>query len=555
MEGLRVVGNDGASAVIPNQLDRSMNIPVQRASNSTIRRALLRTALAAAATTTLVGCEVDSWMDPSRTGYFETTPTTMPILGRLDVIERTPEQMLVAPPTPEDLVPGELKYRLAPGDVVRVEVFELITPGQPEIEERTIDQTGNVRLKEIGDVVAAGLTVEEFQQEIVQKVARLIENPVVSVSLERGQSFQYSISGSISSAGVFTLTRPDFRLSEAIAQAGGTLPTTQRVTVIRAAPLDDTLNPVYPERQATPEVKPTTPSDGATTQPTQPAVDIESLINDLEGGKKDSGDKPAATDAPKPEAPAAPGGALGMVGDTPRTLGQDDKPAVDIDELATPTTDAAEAEPQAAPSSGFTFDTATGRWVRGASTTRGGGSRGARPAPAPRQSMYATRVIEIDYQQLVKGDPNLDVVIRPSDRIYVEPPETGFLYIDGEINRIGVYNLENTNGRLTLSRFISAAGGLSPTAIPNRVDLVRVVGKDREATIRVDLAAIRNRSEPDIYMQKDDHIIVGTNFFATPLAVIRNGFRMTYGFGFLLDRNFGNDVFGPPPNDFGQPVF
>jgi hypothetical protein len=71
----------------------------------------------------------------------------------------------------------------------------------------------------------------------------------------------------------------------------------------------------------------------------------------------------------------------------------------------------------------------------------------------------------------------------------------------------------------------------------------------------VDLAAIRNRTEPDIYMEKDDHIIIGTNFFATPLAVIRNGFRMTYGFGFLLDRNFGNDVFGPPPQDFGQPVF
>jgi polysaccharide export outer membrane protein len=546
VERLRDVGHDGAPAVIPNQLDCSKNTPVQRALVASMRRTLARTAAVTAVAATLAGCEVDSWMDPSRTGYFETTPTTMPILSRLDVIERTPEQTLVAPPTPEDLVPGELKYRLAPGDVVRVEVFELITPGQPEIEERTIDQTGNVRLKEIGDVVAAGLTVEEFQQEIVQKVANLIENPVVSVSLERGQSFQYSISGSIGSAGVFTLTRPDFRLSEAIAQAGGTLPTTQRVTVIRAAPLDDTLNPVYPERQATPTAK---PADTTTTKPEQPAVDIESLINELEGGKKDDGAKKDA--APS----AAPGGALGMVGDTPRTLGQDDKPAVDIDELATPKTDAPEAEPQAAPSSGFTFDTATGRWVRGTATTRNGGTRGARPAPAPRQSMYATRVIEIDYQQLVKGDPNLDVVIRPSDRIYVEPPETGFLYIDGEINRIGVYNLENTNGRLTLSRFISAAGGLSPTAIPNRVDLVRVVGKDREATIRVDLAAIRNRTEPDIYMEKDDHIIIGTNFFATPLAVIRNGFRMTYGFGFLLDRNFGNDVFGPPPQDFGQPVF
>jgi protein involved in polysaccharide export with SLBB domain len=97
---------------------------------------------------------------------------------------------------------------------------------------------------------------------------------------------------------------------------------------------------------------------------------------------------------------------------------------------------------------------------------------------------------------------------------------------------------------------VSAAGGLSPTAIPNRVDLVRMLGNDREATMRIDLAAIRNRSEPDVYMQANDHVIIGTNFFATPLAVIRNGFRMTYGFGFLLDRNFGNDVFGPPPGTF-----
>jgi protein involved in polysaccharide export with SLBB domain len=161
--------------------------------------------------------------------------------------------------------------------------------------------------------------------------------------------------------------------------------------------------------------------------------------------------------------------------------------------------------------------------------------------------MYTTRIIEVDYQALVKGDPNLNVIIRPGDQIYVEPPETGFIYIDGEVNRIGVYELQNSNGRLTLSRFVSAAGGLAPTAIPNRVDLVRVIGKDREATIRVDLAAIRNRSEPDIYMRPDDHVIIGTNLIATPLAVIRNGFRMTYGFGFLLDRNFGNDVFGPPP--------
>ena len=517
----------------------------------------------------LAGCEVDSYFDPSRTGYFENTPTTMPILSRLDVIDDAGmTARKTTPPTAEDLVPGELKYRLAPGDAVRIEIFELVSPGQTEVLERVIDQTGNIPIKQLGDVVAAGLTVEEFQREIEAKAARIIQNPLVSVSLERGQGFQFTIYGSVQSTGVFALTRPDFRLTEAIALAGGTLATTQRVTIVRAAPLDDTLNPIYPEPQAgkSPAGQSTSPDSGTNTgQP--PAVDIDDLINQLESGKKEGGaapadatsggDAPSATpsqEAPAGETPSTtPKSSPGSMGDTPRLLGQDDGPAVDVDDLATPkVTDGAKAEApmQQAPSTGWTFDTTTGRWVRGGAAAPSRVERPGRKVVVPDPSMYATRIVEVDYQQLVKGDPNLNVVVRPGDQIYVEPPQTGLLYIDGEINRIGVYELQNTNGRLTLSRFVSAAGGLAPTAIPDRVDLVRVVGKDREATIRVDLKAIRNRAEPDIYMQADDHVIIGTNFFALPLAVIRNGFRMTYGFGFLLDRNFGNDVFGPPPENF-----
>ena len=40
--------------------------------------------------------------------------------------------------------------------------------------------------------------------------------------------------------------------------------------------------------------------------------------------------------------------------------------------------------------------------------------------------------------------------------------------------------------------------------------------------------------------------------WAFPLAVVRSGFRVTYGWGFLLDRNFGNDVFGAPPSNVGN---
>jgi len=523
-----------------------------------------RTLACAAVVASLVGCEADSWMDPSRTGYFETTPTTMPILSRLDVVERASFRGAhISPPTGDDLAPGELKYRLSPGDEVRVEVYELIAPNETEVLERIVDQTGNIRIKEIGDVVAAGLTIEELQKEVESKVSRLVTSPIVGVSLLRGQGFQFAISGSVQTVGVFGLNRPDFRLSEAIALAGGTLPTTQRVTVIRSAPLADALNPVYPEPEAGrgPARGINDGTNDGTGKPATPKpVDINELIDQLDGGAKPA--TPAAAPAPDAAAPTpSPAPAPGMVRDTRAVLAQNEPPAIDIDELTAPKVqDAAMLDANAAaaravetaaggtngatPASGWVFDTTTGRWARGGAPSAG--TQAGRAARTP-DSMYTTRIIEVDYQALVKGDPNLNVVIRPGDQIYVEPPETGFIYIDGEINRIGVYELQNSNGRLTLSRFVSAAGGLAPTAIPNRVDLVRVIGKDREATIRVDLAAIRNRSEPDIYMRPDDHVIIGTNFFATPLAVIRNGFRMTYGFGFLLDRNFGNDVFGPPP--------
>jgi hypothetical protein len=157
-----------------------------------------------------------------------------------------------------------------------------------------------------------------------------------------------------------------------------------------------------------------------------------------------------------------------------------------------------------------------------------------------------TRLLEIDYRDLIAGRSILNVIVRPDDFINVVPPPTGVVYIDGEIARPGPYDLPAT-GQLTLSRLVAAAGGLGPLAIPERVDLVRRVNDDREATIRVNLAAIRERSEPDIALKSDDHVIIGTNFFAQPLAVIRNGFRMTYGFGFLVDRNWGTDIFGPPP--------
>ena len=99
----------------------------------------------------------------------------------------------------------------------------------------------------------------------------------------------------------------------------------------------------------------------------------------------------------------------------------------------------------------------------------------------------------------------------------------------------------------TLSRAITSAGGLGPLAEPDKVDLRRIVGQDREAIIRLDLAGIRNGTEPDVVLRPSDQIIVGTGFWNRPMFILREGFRTNYGFSLRLDRNFGNDVFGVPP--------
>ena len=45
-------------------------------------------------------------------------------------------------------------------------------------------------------------------------------------------------------------------------------------------------------------------------------------------------------------------------------------------------------------------------------------------------------------------------------------------------------------------------------------------------------------AQPDIYLKPNDMVRVGTNAIRAVLAAFRNAFRITYGFGFLYDRNY-----------------
>ena len=480
----------------------------------------------------MLGCENISYFDPSRTGRFMETPTTMPILERIDVIEPGSDLWgQTTSVTPEDLVPSNLSYRLHPGDAIRIEIYELYQPGQWYPVSRNVDAGGYVRVPEIGDMLAAGKTAQELQDEIEQVLARDIMNhPTVHVTIDSGTAYTYTIHGHIGSPGRFTLRDPNLRVLEALAMAGGAPLTTEKLYVVRNVSLSDDLLPHYDRDQ--PGTSSSTPSGDASP------IDIEDIIKQLDNAD---------------------------IKPSPSAYGAEDEPMIDIDDLQAPKLRSPQAvdvddlqQTEQAPTandSAFIYVPERKEWVRvkasDVSSAVANTLKNEKANPNAAPDLVLERVIEIPYQRLLHGDNSFNAILRPEDQIFVDGPPVGIVYIDGEVTRPGVYTLPQTD-RLTLSRLIAAAGGLGALAVPDRVDMTRIVGDSREATIRLNLAAIRRRTEPDVYMKANDHVIVGTNWMAYPLAVFRNGLRMTYGFGFLLDRNFGNDVFGPPPTNIGN---
>ncbi len=92
--------------------------------------------------------------------------------------------------------------------------------------------------------------------------------------------------------------------------------------------------------------------------------------------------------------------------------------------------------------------------------------------------------VVIDLQSLFDGDPRQNPSVNGGDTIYV--PRAPQFYIYGEVQKPGMYRLERN---MTLSRAISAGGGLTPKGSERRVVLKRRDANGKEHTISVDSAA------------------------------------------------------------------
>jgi protein involved in polysaccharide export with SLBB domain len=518
-------------------------------------RKLLSAAAALAAAALLGGCQLKSWVDPGELGRGEAKKgdqLTVKIIDQLDpgTAELDPRFPRAEDPKPEDLVATTTDYRIGPGDAVDIAVTDLTQQGVETVNTRQVTESGNINLPLLKQPVRAdGLTETDLAQAITQayKNENIIQEAQVTVTLRVKRNRTYSILGAIETPGEYEITTNDFRLLNALTQA-------RDISRGFANGVDF----LFIVRKVESDVAAGTAPAG-TTAPTAPTAPGPSA--------------PAAPPAAPRRDPLAPQsrathGAGGASGASAIPLSYNSKRVALMQnnpEPVTATPAAAQGTPTAANTAATVPSTTAGETegrfiiVDGKPVQVGGQAQQqqqqqppqAAPAPAPRPSGAPatggfafnapkaegdTRTIRISMDALRNGDLSHNIVIRPKDIIIIPTPRNQVYYVGGHVAAPGAYNMIPGN-KITLMDAVIAARMLDGIAIPARTDVVRRIGNEK-MYVRVDLEKIFAGQQPDIYLKENDNVMVGTNGAAPFISAFRNAFRITYGLGFLYDRNF-----------------
>jgi len=129
------------------------------------------------------------------------------------------------PPAPE-----AVQYTVGPPDQLQITILP-----EPVIERTVVVRPdGMVSVELIGDVPAAGRTVEEIAQDIEKRISRFKRDADVTVSLQASLSTEITVLGEVNRPSTFPLSR-ETRIVEAIGLVGGTrtFAAKSRIRVIR----------------------------------------------------------------------------------------------------------------------------------------------------------------------------------------------------------------------------------------------------------------------------------------------------------------------------------
>jgi len=111
---------------------------------------------------------------------------------------------------------AEGAYKISPNDLIEINVFRV-----EELSGKTrVDQNGRISLPLIGTMSVAGLSQQQLEKKLAQKLSQTyLQNPQVSVFVQEQTSKEITVGGRVKSAGVFPL-KTATTLSQAITMAG-----------------------------------------------------------------------------------------------------------------------------------------------------------------------------------------------------------------------------------------------------------------------------------------------------------------------------------------------
>jgi protein involved in polysaccharide export with SLBB domain len=491
----------------------------------------------------LTGCETSGLFDPGE--MMRTSKATL-LVGVLPSLNGAQDETEAEWPEAQDvkqadLIPSATDYVIGHNDLLQISITEVAGPGVETVKTSRVSESGNISLPLIRVVKAAGLTEAELEKAIADKYRseNIIQNAQVSVTVIEARGRTFSILGAISRPGQYQILESDFRLLAAITMAGDIpIQGIEYAYVIRKEPKKEgTTKPDMTPNGGKPDTTKPPLRDPLEGKPGSRAIDMSKARL-----AQTAANQPVHLDvAADPAKPGDDEGDRKILVDgkwvpvkgssnkeTTTTVAPPVKPA---DPLA-PKTPADPLAPKQTETPANTTTTGGAEAGTDMSAKKPGSFEFDAPVPDP-----DTRVIRVPIERLLtKGDRQFNIVIRPNDTIIIPSPKVGEYYMGGHVGRPGVYSL--TGRQITLKQAIISAGMIDPLGWPERTEVIRRIGKDREMFVRVNLPKIFAGEEPDFFLRPYDTVDVGSNMIAPFLAAMRGAFRFTYGFGFIYDRNY-----------------
>lgn len=110
-------------------------------------------------------------------------------------------------------------YTLQPGDMLEVSVWK-----EKDLQREIIVRPdGGFSFPLVGEIQAAGKTVEQLRNELTESLREYIPKPSVNVSVRQAQGYRFYVMGKVNRPGEFTAVRP-VDVVQALSMAGGLNP-------------------------------------------------------------------------------------------------------------------------------------------------------------------------------------------------------------------------------------------------------------------------------------------------------------------------------------------